>query len=167
MKVGNFKKTIACLMVVGMAVLAGNKVFAAETSLIAPVTIFKSLTVDSDGLRAVNFGTVEAPDGVIETVTISSDGDVSGTATTVGSDGASGNMAIFGEDNAVLVMSATASSCTGTGLSLSDFTFSGSTIFSDVGAVRVRHGATLTMDGTNNDVETGEQTCSYTISASY
>jgi len=161
----NLKKAIACLVVSGMAVFGGNA-FAVEQDLQAPVNILRTLAFEADTLRAVSFGTVEAPDGTSETVTISSDGDVSGTATTVGDDSINGATTLSGEESAVLVMSATAASCTGTGLSLSDFTFGASTL-NDTGEATVRHGATLTMDGTADDVETGEQTCSYTVTAAY
>jgi len=158
----NLKKSIACLLVTGMAVFGGNA-FAAEQDLQAPVEILKTLQFTDS--TSIEFGTVEAPDGVIETLIVSSNGDVSGTANALG--GASqGTTIMSGEPNAVLTMSGVVEVCSNPSLFLSDFTFNNSTL-NDDGDAFISHGATLTLDDVNSEVNTGNQSCTYTVTASY
>jgi len=162
MKVANFKKAVACLVVSGMAVFGGNA-FAVEQDLQAPVEILETLSMSSPD--PIDFGTVESPDGTSKTLIITKTGSVSGTATAIGDDSDNGSVVVSGNADAQLNVSA-AGSCDTANLTLSDFTFTTPTL-NGSGTLDLAHGATLTLDDSNDDLEAGSHTCDYTITASY
>ncbi len=168
MKVVNFKKAVACLLVSGLAVFGSSNAFAADTQLDAPVVILETLAFGET--LPMDFGTIEAPVNEEVTVVVSevNGGRQASTATIVGTDGEEGSTVITGVSGKTLAMDGFGTCDDPDNLSIGDFKFTSSELVN--GTATITHGATLVvLDDANggNAVPTGQSNCNYTITAAY
>jgi len=158
------KMSIVGVMLAGLVGFTAVNSFAAEETLTANITLDEAVKISNP--VAIDFGTIEKPETLV-TLLVTPFGTgtrIDGTATRI-VDPTTGSVTIGSSGRSRVTMSATQVTCSD-GLSFIGFSFSPG-VFTTSSVTTVRHGAGLRIDGTDVNLSSGSNQCTYTITAAY